>query len=55
MWKNPTDERGHFTRDHSFGATKYEDLQDDPATKPIEIKNPTFIELIKKQLPEAAK
>jgi len=55
MWKNPTDERGHFTRDHSFGAMKYEDLQDDPATKPIEIKNPTFIELIKKQLPEAAK
>jgi len=55
MWKNPTDERGHFTRDHSFGAMKYEELQDDPATKPIEIKNPTFIEMIKKQYPELAK
>lgn len=55
MWKNPTDERGHITRDHSFGAMKYEDLQDDPATKPIEIKNPTMIELIKNRLPELAK
>lgn len=55
MWKNPTDERGHFTKDHSFGAMKYEDLQDDPATKPIEIKNPTFVELIKKTFPELAK
>ena len=55
MWKNPTDPTGHFTKDHSFGAIKYEDLQDDPATKPVEIKNPTVIELIKKLLPELAK
>ena len=55
MWKNPSDPYGHITRDHSFGAIKYEDLQDDPATKPVEIKNPTIIELIKKQLPELAK
>lgn len=55
MWKNPTDARGHFTKDHSFGAMKYEDLQDVPATPPIEIKNPTVIELIKKLLPELAK
>jgi len=55
MWKNPTDPNAHFTKDHSFGAIKYEDLQDDPATKPIEIKNPTVIELIKKLLPGLAK
>ena len=55
MWKNPTDPYGHITKDHSFGAIKYEDLQDDPATKPIEIKNPTIIELIKSKLPELAK
>ncbi len=55
MWKNPTDTRDHFTKDHSFGAIKYEDLQDDPSTKPVEIKNPAVIELIKKQLPELAK
>ncbi|WP_459929257.1 hypothetical protein [Desulfosporosinus burensis] len=55
MWKNPTDPQGHFTKDHSFGAIKYEDLQDDPATKPVEIKNPTVIELIEKLLPELAK
>ncbi|HBV87715.1 MAG TPA: hypothetical protein DEF42_13935 [Desulfosporosinus sp.] len=55
MWKNPTDDRGHFTKDHSFGAMKYEDLQDDPATKPTEIRNPAFIELIKKHFPELAK
>lgn len=55
MWKNPTDAHNHFSKDHSFGAIKYEDLQDDPDTKPVEIKNPTVIELIKKQLPELAK
>lgn len=55
MWKNPSDPNGHITRDHSFGAIKYEDLGDDPATKPVEIKNPTVIELIKKLLPELAK
>lgn len=55
MWKNPTDTNNHITRDHSFGAMKYEDLGDDPATKPIEIKNPTVIDLIKKALPELAK
>jgi len=55
MWKNPSDANGHITRDHSFGAIKYEDLGDDPATKPVEIKNPTIIDLIKKSLPELAK
>ncbi len=55
MWTNPTDDRGHFTKDHSFGAMKYENLGDDPATKPIEITNPTMIDLIKKLLPELAK
>jgi len=55
MWKNPTDPQNHITKDHSFGAIKYEDLQDDPATKPVEIKNPTVIELIKKQLPKLVK
>lgn len=55
MWKNPTDPNNHITRDHSFGAIKYEDLQDDPATKPVEVKNPTVIDLIKKQLPDLAK
>jgi hypothetical protein len=34
---------------------KYEDLGDDPATKPIEIKNQAIIDLIKKSLPELAK
>lgn len=55
MWKNPTDNNNHITRDHSFGAMKYEDLGDDPATKPIEIKNQTMIDLIKKSLPDLAK
>ena len=55
MWKNPTDERNHITADHSFGAMKYEDLGDDPATKPIEIKNPAMIDLVKKALPDLAK
>ena len=55
MWKNPTDERGHFTKDHSFGAMPYEELGDDPKTKPIEIKNQKFIDLITKMLPEVAK
>jgi len=55
MWKNPSDAYGHITRDHSFTAMKYEDLGDDPATKPVEIKNQTIIDLIKKVLPELAK
>ncbi|AHF07488.1 cytochrome c3 family protein [Desulfitobacterium metallireducens] len=55
MWKNPSDAYGHITRDHSFTAMKYADLGDDPATKPIEIKNQTMIDLIKKSLPELAK
>lgn len=55
MWKNPTDPNNHFTKDHSFGAIKYEDLGDDPATKPVEIKNQTVIDMIKKNLPELAK
>ncbi|HEX3033472.1 MAG TPA: cytochrome c3 family protein, partial [Bacillota bacterium] len=55
MWKNATDERGHFTADHSFGALKYEEMGDDPATKTIEIKNPAYIDLINKALPELGK
>jgi predicted CXXCH cytochrome family protein len=55
MWKNPTDPNNHITRDHSFGAMKYEDLGDDPATKPVEIKNPAMVDLIKKLLPDLAK
>lgn len=54
MWKNPTDERGHFTADHSFGI-KYEDLGDDLATKPIEVTKPTTLELLKKAVPDLAK
>ncbi|HWQ43958.1 MAG TPA: cytochrome c3 family protein [Desulfosporosinus sp.] len=55
MWKNPTDERGHITADHSFGAIKYEDTGDDPKTKPIEITNPKSVELLKKAIPDLAK
>ncbi|WP_425807460.1 cytochrome c3 family protein [Desulfitobacterium sp. Sab5] len=55
MWKNPSDAYGHITRDHSFTAIKYTDLGDDPATKPVEIKNQTVIDLIKKTLPDLAK
>ena len=55
MWKNPTDPNAHITRDHSFGAIKYEDLGDDPKTPPVEIKNPKVIDLIKQKLPELAK
>lgn len=55
MWKNPTDERGHFTKDHSFGAIPYADLGDDPKTPPIEITNQKVIDLITKMLPAAAK
>lgn len=51
MWKNPTDAHGHITSDHSFGAVKYEDLGDDPATKPVEIKNQKVIDMIKKSFP----
>ncbi|HEY8910178.1 MAG TPA: cytochrome c3 family protein [Desulfosporosinus sp.] len=55
MWKNTTDKNGHLTVDHSFGAMKYEDLGDDPATKPIEITNPAMVEMVKKALPSLAK
>ncbi|HWJ02892.1 MAG TPA: cytochrome c3 family protein [Verrucomicrobiae bacterium] len=55
MWKNPSDPYGHITRDHSFGAIKYEELGDDPKTKPIEITNTKIIELIKQKLPALAK
>lgn len=55
MWKNTTDEHGHITRDHSFGAAPYESLGDDSATKAIEIKNPTIIDAIKKAIPSLAK
>ncbi|AQS58062.1 multiheme c-type cytochrome [Desulforamulus ferrireducens] len=47
MWKNPTDLRGHFTRDHSFGKLLYKDLGDNPETKEIEITNPEAIKTIK--------
>ncbi|WP_425800665.1 cytochrome c3 family protein [Desulfitobacterium sp. Sab5] len=55
MWKNTTDPNGHVTRDHSFGAMKYQDMGDDPATKQIEIKNQTYLDIIKKALPDLAK
>lgn len=52
MWKNEVDAHGHLTKDHSFGAYMYEDLGDDPATKPIEIKNEELIKLIKSKFPQ---
>ena len=52
MWKNATDERNHITADHSFGAMKYEDMGDDPATKTIEITNPAYVDLAKKAIQE---
>jgi len=55
MWKNPTDPHGHITADHSFGAMKYEDMGDDPATKEIEIKNPAYVDLAEKAFPDLAK
>lgn len=55
MWKNTTDANGHITADHSFGAMKYEDFGDDPATKPNEIKNPALVDLVKKAIPSLAK
>ncbi len=55
MWKNPTDARGHFTKDHSFGALPYDKLGDDKKTPEIEITNQEAIDLITKLLPEAAK
>ncbi|MEA4901519.1 cytochrome c3 family protein [Desulfitobacterium sp.] len=51
MWKNKTDAYGHISADHSFGAIKYEDLGDDPATKPIEIKNQRIIDIINQKFP----
>ena len=52
MWKNPYDPYNHITKDHSFGAVKYEDLGDDPNTKnAIEIKNQKLIDIIKKTFP----
>lgn len=55
MWKNTTDERGHLTADHSFGALKYEDMGDDAATKTIEIKNPAYVNLINEAIPDLGK
>lgn len=55
MWTNPTDLRGQYSKDHSFGVFKYEDLGDDPATKPVEVTNPATIELMKKHFPNLAK
>ncbi|MZP28906.1 hypothetical protein GTO91_04180 [Heliobacterium undosum] len=55
MWKNPTDARGHFVRDHSFGAIRYDDLGDNPDTKPVEITNPDVIEKLKQAYPELKK
>ena len=47
-----SDANSHFTKDHSFGAVKYEDLGDNPATKPIKIKNQKVIDIIKKTFPK---
>lgn len=55
MWKNPTDARGHFTKDHSFGALPYEKLGDNPKTPEIEITNQEAIDMITKLIPAAAK
>lgn len=55
MWKNPTDARGHFTADHSFGALKYEDLGDNPATPAIEITKQPALDILKAKLPEMFK
>lgn len=52
MWKNEVDAHGHLTKDHSFGAFMYKDLGDDPATKPIEIKNQQLLDVIKKSFPK---
>ncbi|HVJ47741.1 cytochrome c3 family protein [Desulfitobacterium sp.] len=51
MWKNPTDAHGHITADHSFGAIKYADLGDDPATKELDIKNQKVLDIIQKNFP----
>lgn len=50
MWINPTDERKHFTKDHSFGKYPYEKLGDKPDTLPTEITNPEVIEAMKKKI-----
>jgi hypothetical protein len=50
MWVNPSDLRNHYVKDHSFGAMPYEDLGDDPATKPIEITNPEMVKIIEDKL-----
>jgi len=55
MWKNPTDGHNHITADHSFGAIKYDDIGDDPATKEIEITNSAYVDLAKNALPDLAK
>ena len=52
MWINPTDQRDHFVKDHSFGAMPYDKLGDDPSTKPIEITNPEMIKIIEEKLPK---
>lgn len=55
MWKNTTDDHGHITADHSFGAMPYDQLGDKSDTKAIEITNQKFLDLIKKQLPDVIK
>lgn len=50
MWINPTDERNHFTKDHSFGKYPYEAYDDDPDTKPVEIRNPETIKSMKEKM-----
>lgn len=50
MWINPTDPHNHFTKDHSFGKYPYEKYDDDPATKPVEIRNPETIEKMQEKL-----
>jgi predicted CXXCH cytochrome family protein len=50
MWVNPTDERNHFTKDHSFGKYPYEAYDDDPDTKPVEIRNPDTVKELKTKM-----
>ncbi|NLT95429.1 MAG: hypothetical protein GXW85_07840 [Clostridia bacterium] len=50
MWVNPTDERNHFTKDHSFGKYPYDSYDDDPNTPAVEIRNPETIKEMKSKM-----
>lgn len=52
MWKNSSDLRSHFTKDHSFGAMPYEDYGDNKETKPLEITNDNLVKIIEEKLSE---